>query len=68
MKFITLLVAGAALFSAAESKKTLAEIATKGKLLEIAEKVEKIIDNGLQVDDIVAFTPRFEESIPEMIE
>ena len=41
MKFITLLVAGVALFSSAEckTKKTLVEIATKGKLLEIAEDV-----------------------------
>lgn len=70
MKASLLLLACAAFASATQCKpkKTVVEIMTRGKLIEIAEDIEKIIENGLQPDDIVKFTPKFEKLIPDMIE
>ena len=51
-----------------KNKKTLVEIATRGKIMEVAENFERIINNGLTVDDIVDYTPKLESAIPELIE
>jgi hypothetical protein len=63
MKFTVLLGALLAVFSpVVETKcpKSLAEIASNGKVVWLADEVEKMIGNGLDVEDIIKFTPKFE--------
>lgn len=72
MKMSACLVVACAILSGSvvecKTQKTLVDIMTKGKLVQIAEDMEKLIEGGLNPDDIVKLVPKFEKLIPELIE
>jgi hypothetical protein len=63
MKITVVFVVVLALLSASlaecKCKKTVSEIVARGKVKWVADELERMINNNLDVEDIIAFTPKF---------